>query len=50
MKSIVSLILLALIVGCSAKKTDKELFNEAQKNLKEDKMVGCSENPLCRGT
>lgn len=38
MKSIVSLILLALIVGCSAKKTDKELFNEAQKNLKEDKI------------
>lgn len=38
MKSILSILILALLVGCSAKKTDKELFDEAQKNLKEDKI------------
>jgi len=38
MKSIISLLTLLLIVGCSTKKSDKELFDEAQKNLKEDKI------------
>jgi len=38
MKSILALFLLFIIVGCSTKKTDKELFDEAQKNLKEDKI------------
>jgi TolA-binding protein len=38
MKAIVSLVLLALVVSCSTQKTDKELFDEAQKNLKEDKI------------
>jgi len=38
MKSIVSLIVLLLVVGCASKKSDKELFDEAQKNLKEDKI------------
>jgi TolA-binding protein len=38
MKSILSLLILLLIVGCSSKKTDKELFDEAQKNLKENKI------------
>jgi TolA-binding protein len=38
MKSIIALITLLLIVGCSSKKSDKELFEEAQKNLKEDKI------------
>jgi len=38
MKSIISLLTFFLIVGCSSKKSDKELFDEAQKNLKEDKI------------
>ncbi len=38
MKSIISLLVLLLITGCSSKKSDKELFDEAQKNLKEDKV------------
>jgi TolA-binding protein len=38
MKSIISIITLLLLVSCSAKKTDKELFDEAQKNLNEDKV------------
>jgi outer membrane protein assembly factor BamD (BamD/ComL family) len=38
MKSIIALLTLVLIVGCSLKKSDKELFDEAQKNLKEDKI------------
>ena len=38
MKSIIALLSLLLIVGCSTKKYDKELFDEAQKNLKEDKI------------
>lgn len=38
MKSIISLIILLLLVGCSSKKSEKELFDEAQKNLKEDKI------------
>lgn len=38
MKSIISLLILLLITGCSSKKSDKELFDEAQKNLKEDKV------------
>ena len=38
MKSIISLIILLLLVGCSTKKSEKELFDEAQKNLKEDKI------------
>ena len=39
MKSILSLLILLLVVGCASKKTDKELFDEAQKNLKENKMA-----------
>jgi TolA-binding protein len=38
MKTIIALLALFLMVSCSAKKTDKELFDEAQKNLKEDKV------------
>jgi len=38
MKSIIALLALLLIVGCSTKKSDKELFDEAQKSLKEDKI------------
>jgi len=38
MKSIITLLTLLLIIGCSTKKSDKELFDEAQKNLKEDKI------------
>ena len=38
MKSIIAFLTLFLIVGCSSKKSDKELFDEAQKNLKEDKI------------
>ena len=38
MKSIIALITFFLIVSCSSKKSDKELFDEAQKNLKEDKI------------
>ena len=38
MKSFLSLLMLLLIVGCSSKKTDKELFDIAQKNLKENKI------------
>lgn len=38
MKSFIALFSFLLIVGCSTKKSDKELFDEAQKNLKEDKI------------
>jgi len=38
MKLILSIVILALFISCSAKKTDKELFDEGQKNLKEDKI------------
>jgi len=38
MKSIIALLTLFLVVGCSTKKSEKELFDEAQKNLKEDKI------------
>jgi len=38
MKSIIALLTLLLIAGCSTKKSDKELFDEGQKNLKEDKI------------
>jgi TolA-binding protein len=38
MKSIIALLTLFLIVGCSTKKTEKELFDEAQQNLKQDKI------------
>lgn len=38
MKSIVSLLILILIFGCSTKKSDKELFDEAKKDLKENKV------------
>jgi TolA-binding protein len=38
MKSIIALLTLFLLVGCTSKKSDKELFDEAQKNLKEDKI------------
>jgi len=38
MKSIIALLTIFLIVGCSNKKTDKELFDEAQQNLKQDKI------------
>ena len=38
MKSIIALLTIFLIVGCSTKKTDKELFDEAQQNLKQDKI------------
>jgi TolA-binding protein len=38
MKSIIALLALFLIVGCSAKKSDKELLDEAKKYLKEDKI------------
>jgi len=38
MKSIIALLTFLLIVGCSTKKSDQELFDEAQKNLKEDKI------------
>lgn len=38
MKSILSILILLLVVGCSPKKSDKELFEDAKKNLKEDKI------------
>jgi len=38
MKLIISLLTIFLIVGCSSKKSDKELFDEAQNNLKQDKV------------
>ena len=38
MKSIIALLTIFLIIGCSTKKTDKELFDEAQQNLKQDKI------------
>jgi TolA-binding protein len=38
MKSILTLLVLLFIVGCSSKKSDKELFDEAQQNLKQDKI------------
>lgn len=38
MKSIIALLTLFLIASCTSKKSDKELFDEAQKNLKEDKI------------
>jgi len=34
MKSIIALLSFFLIIGGSTKKSDKELFDEAQKNLK----------------
>lgn len=37
MKSIIAFLTLLLFFGCSAKKSDKELFDEAQTNLKEQK-------------
>ena len=38
MKLIIAFLTLLLFVSCSSKKSDKELFDEAQKNLKEDKI------------
>jgi TolA-binding protein len=38
MKSIVSLLILILIVSCSTKKSDKELFDKAKRDLKENKV------------
>lgn len=38
MKLFLSLLSLVILVGCSSKKTDKELFDEAQANLKQDKI------------
>jgi TolA-binding protein len=38
MKLILSLLILFLVVGCSSKKSDKELFDEAKKDLKENKI------------
>jgi pentatricopeptide repeat protein len=38
MKSVISLLTIFLIVGCSSKRSDKELFDEAQNNLKQDKV------------
>ena len=38
MKSILSILVLFLAVGCSPKKSDKELFDDAKNNLKEDKI------------
>ena len=38
MKSIIALLSLLLIVSCSTKKSDKELFDEAQKYLAENKV------------
>lgn len=38
MKSIIAVLTFFLIVGCSSKKSDKELFDEAKNNLKEDKI------------
>lgn len=37
MKSIIAFLTLILVFGCSAKKSDKELFDEAKANLKEQK-------------
>jgi outer membrane protein assembly factor BamD (BamD/ComL family) len=38
MKSFITLLIIILIAGCSSKKTDKELFDDAQKNLNQDKI------------
>lgn len=38
MKSFIVLLSLFFIIGCSSKKSDKELFDEAQQNLKLDKI------------
>ena len=38
MKSIVISLSLLLLIGCSSKKSDKELFEEAQQSLKQDKV------------
>jgi len=38
MKSVITLLILFLIAGCSSRKTDKELFDDAQKNLNQDKI------------
>jgi TolA-binding protein len=38
MKIILGILSMILLVGCSSKKTDKELFDEAQKSLKQDKI------------
>jgi len=37
MKSILIFLALLLVVGCSSKKTDKELFDEAQTNIQQQK-------------
>jgi len=37
MKSIIAFLTLLLLLGCSSKKSDKELFGEAKENLKEQK-------------
>ena len=37
MKSIIAFLMLLIIFGCSSKKSDKELFDEAQIELKEQK-------------
>jgi TolA-binding protein len=38
MKSIIALLTLFLVVSCSTKKSDKELLDEAKKNIKDDKI------------
>jgi len=38
MKAIVSILLLLLVVSCSTKKTDKELFDEAEQYVMEEKI------------
>lgn len=38
MKLLIALIILLVVSGCSSKKTDKELFDEAQKDLTQDKI------------
>lgn len=38
MKSFIVLLSLFFIIGCSSRKSDKELFDEAQQNLKLDKI------------
>jgi len=38
MKAIISIFLLLLVVSCSTKKTDRELFDKAEQYVKEDKI------------
>ncbi len=38
MKSFIVLLSLFFIIGCSSRKSDKELFDESQQNLKQDKI------------